>query len=71
MMSAKDAVFRLLETLPDDAYIEDIQYHLYVLQKVRAGEEAVSAGKVILHEEVMRELAEPMRLPTRGPSHSG
>jgi predicted transcriptional regulator len=57
-MRAKDTVLRLLETLPDDASIEDIQYHLYVLQKIRAGEEAASAGKIIPHEEVMRELAE-------------
>ena len=56
-MSAKEAVLRLLETLPDDASIADIQYHLYVLQKIQAGEEAASAGKVIPHEEVMRELA--------------
>jgi predicted transcriptional regulator len=57
-MSAKDAVRKLLETLPDDASMEDIQYHLYVLQKIRAGEEEVSAGNVIPHEGVMRELAE-------------
>jgi predicted transcriptional regulator len=57
-MSAKDVVLRLLETLPDDASIEDIQYHLYVLQKIRIGEEAAHAGMVIPHEEVMRELAE-------------
>jgi len=57
-MSAKDAVLRLLETLPADASIEDIQYHLYVLQKIRAGDEAASAGEAISHKEVMRELAE-------------
>jgi predicted transcriptional regulator len=61
VMSAKDAVLKLLNTLSDDASLEDIQYHLYVLyvlQKIRAGEEAAGAGKVIPHEEVMRELAE-------------
>ena len=57
-MSAKDAVLRLLETLPDDASIEDIQYHLYVLQKIRIGEDAATANAVIPHQEVMRELAE-------------
>ncbi len=57
-MNAKDAVLRLLGTLPDDASIEDIQYHLYVLQKIRAGEKAAGVGDVIPHEEVMRELAE-------------
>ncbi len=57
-MSAKDAVLKLLETLPENASLEDIQYHLYVLQKIRAGEGAVEAGAVLAHEEVMRELAE-------------
>lgn len=56
-MSAKAAVFKLLERLPDDATIEDIQYHLYVLQKIRAGQEAADAGELVSHEEVMRELA--------------
>ena len=56
-MSAKDAVLRLLETLPDDASMEDIQYYLYVLQKIRIGEEAAASGKVLTHEEVVRELA--------------
>lgn len=56
-MRAKVAVFKLLETLPDDATIEDIQYHLYVLQKIQAGQDAADAGEVIPHEEVLRELA--------------
>ena len=56
-MRAKEAVFKLLETLPDDATIEDIQYHLYVLQKIQAGQEAADADEVIPHEEVLRELA--------------
>ncbi len=56
-MGAKAAVFKLLETLPDDASIEDIQYHLYVLQKIQAGQQAADAGDLISHEEVMRDLA--------------
>jgi predicted transcriptional regulator len=56
-MKAKEAVFKLLETLPDDATIEDIQYHLYVLQKIQAGQDAADAGEIIPHEEVLRELA--------------
>jgi len=56
-MGAKEAVFKLLEALPDDATIEEIQYHLYVLQKIRAGQEAADAGEIVSHEEVMRELA--------------
>lgn len=56
-MSVKEAVAKLLETLPDDATIEDVQYHLYVLQKIHAGQKAADAGKTIPHEDVMRELA--------------
>ena len=56
-MGEKAAVFKLLEQLPEEATLEDIQYHLYVLQKIKAGQEAVENGHVIPHEDVMRELA--------------
>lgn len=32
MPNAKQEVFKLLTTLPEEASLEDIQYHLYVLQ---------------------------------------
>jgi len=39
MITTKDEVRRLLQKLPEDCTIEDVQYHLYVLEKVRRGEE--------------------------------
>ena len=56
-MGEKAAVLKLLEQLSEEATLEDIQYHLYVLQKIKAGQEAVESGQVIPHEDVMRELA--------------
>jgi predicted transcriptional regulator len=56
-MGEKAAVLKLLEQMPEEATLEDIQYHLYVLQKIRAGQDAVDSGPVIPHEDVMRELA--------------
>ena len=56
-MGEKAAVLKLLEQLPEEATLEEIQYHLYVLQKIRAGQEVVDKGQVIPHEDVMRELA--------------
>ncbi|MFA9563005.1 MAG: hypothetical protein ACERKU_11770 [Nitrospirota bacterium] len=56
-MAEKKAVMKLLEQLPEEATLEEIQYHLYVLQKIKAGQEAGDAGNVIPHEDVMRELA--------------
>jgi hypothetical protein len=37
MSTAKQDVERLLNKLPDDCSVEDVQYHLYVLEKVRRG----------------------------------
>ena len=37
MSTAKAEVRALLDHLPDDASLEDIQYHLYVLEKVKKG----------------------------------
>jgi len=37
MSTAKAEVRSLLDQLPDDASLEDIQYHLYVLEKVKRG----------------------------------
>jgi predicted transcriptional regulator len=56
-MGEKKAVLKLLEQLPEEATLEEIQYHLYVLQKIKAGQETGEAGNVIPHEDVMRELA--------------
>jgi hypothetical protein len=33
----KDEIGALLKKLPDDCTLEDVQYHLYVLEKVRRG----------------------------------
>lgn len=53
----KQEAQRLLETLPDDASLEEIQYHLYVLQKIDEGRRAIAEGRVIPHEEVVERMA--------------
>ena len=46
-MTAKQQVRSLLEKLPDGCSLEDIQYHLYVIEKVRQGlEDAREHGTV-------------------------
>ena len=37
MSSPKEEVSAMLENLPDNASYEDIQYYLYVLEKVKRG----------------------------------
>lgn len=51
MLPAKEEVRRLLERLPDDASLEDIQYHIYVRQKILRGLEDIEAGRTLSEEE--------------------
>ena len=37
MSTAKSEIRSLLEKLPDDCSIEDVQYHLYVVEKIQNG----------------------------------
>jgi len=57
MKTAKDEIRELLENLPDDASLEDIQYHIYVRQKVQKGLEAAREGRTLTHAEVVRRMA--------------
>ncbi|MFO1510412.1 MAG: hypothetical protein U1F31_11650 [Steroidobacteraceae bacterium] len=54
--NAKQEVSRLLEGLPDESTLEDIQYHLYVLEKIRRGRADVAAGRVSTTEQARERL---------------
>lgn len=56
MGSPKDEVNSLLQKLPDDASFEDIQYHLYVLEKVRRGLERADVEGAISHDAAKERL---------------
>ena len=56
-ITAKDEVRELLEKLPDDASLNDIQYHIYVHQKIERGLQAIEQGDVIPHEEIVKRMA--------------
>jgi predicted transcriptional regulator len=56
METAKQTVQKILQVLPDGASLEDIQYHIYVLQKVEQGLADAEAGRVVTHDEAMRRL---------------
>ena len=54
MQNVKDKVRSLLDTLPDDCTMEDIQNHLYVVEKVQRGIERVQTEGTLTREEVER-----------------
>jgi len=57
MKTAKQEVRDILERLPDDASLEEIQYHIYVCQKVAKGEADVENGRTLSQSEVENRLA--------------
>ncbi len=57
MTPAKDEVISLLKRLPDDASLEDIQYHLYVIEKVRNGLESIEKEGGLTKEQVEERLS--------------
>lgn len=56
-VSAKQEVEQLLAQLPDDATLEDIQYHVYVLEKIRSGRADVAAGRGYTRDQARERLS--------------
>ncbi len=57
MNTAKQHVRTILEVLPDETTLEDIQYHIYVRQKVDRGRRDVKEGRLLSQREVERRMA--------------
>lgn len=57
MQKAKEEVRDILSRLPDNCSLEDIQYHLYVLQKIQRGLKDAEQGRVYTQEEVEKMMA--------------
>ena len=57
-MTTKQRVLAVLDRLPDDCSLEEVLYHLYVVQAVEHGRADVEAGRTLTHEQVERELRE-------------
>jgi predicted transcriptional regulator len=53
----KEQVRAMLDQLPDDCTVEDVQYRLYVLDRIRRGLESIDRDEGIPHEEVKRRMA--------------
>jgi len=56
MSTAKEEVKAILDKLPDDCSLEDVQYHLYVIEKIRRGIDRAEKEGVLSQEEVERKL---------------
>jgi len=57
MSILKDNIVDMIQHLPEDSTLEDIQYHLYVLEKIRKGQESIKDGNGISQEEARARLS--------------
>ena len=56
VLKTKDTVRDLLDRLPDDCTLEDVLYHLYVVQSVERGLADVDARRTLPHAQVAEEM---------------
>jgi len=58
MSDVKSQAQAVLQKLPDDCTFEDLQYELYVLEKIRKSEESIARDGTISHEDAKRRMAQ-------------
>ena len=61
MQIAKQQVASMLQKLPDDCSLEDIQYHLYVIEKIKNGVERAESEGVVSQQDAEKHLAKWVR----------
>ena len=57
MSTAKEEVRKILELIPDDSSFEDIQYHIYVREKIERGLKDIEEGRILDQEEIERRMS--------------
>lgn len=55
MTITKKQVLEIVKDLPEEVDIDEIMHRLYLRKKLEAAEKDVREGKVVSHEEVVKE----------------
>lgn len=56
MLAIKQEVLKVINQLPEDADMDEIMYRLYVLDKIKKGQEAVAQTETLTSEQLKREI---------------
>lgn len=56
MATVKEEVRRMIESLLDDATWEDVQYSIYVRERIERGRREAADGKILNQDEVERRM---------------
>jgi len=55
-VKVKETVRSLLDRLPETCTLDDVLYHVYVLQAIERGLADADAGRTVSHEDVAQRL---------------
>ena len=56
MPTVNEEIRRMIDRLPDDATWEDVQYSIYVLQRIERGRREAADGKILDEAEIERRM---------------
>ncbi|HEB99277.1 MAG TPA: hypothetical protein ENJ05_07210 [Thiotrichales bacterium] len=56
MQPAKQEALEAIRKLPDDTDMDEIMYRLYVLDKIRKGQEAADQGRTLTSRKLKQEI---------------
>ncbi len=56
MESLKQEAMNAIAKLPEDATVDDIMYRLYIIDKVRKGQEAMRRGEATTVKDLKKEI---------------
>jgi len=56
LVTAKTEAEKVIKNLPDNSSFEDIQYHLYIAEKLLKARQQIKNGKIHTQEEVEKRL---------------
>lgn len=57
MNTAKEQVKEILEELPEDTTLEDIQYHIYISKKIELGLKDVEKGRTLDQADIEKRMS--------------
>ena len=57
MVAVKQEAQEMIQNLPDNCTYEDIQYHLYVVEKIKNGISRAESGEVSLYQNAKGRMA--------------
>lgn len=56
MKSLKNEALAAISSLPEDTSVDEIMYRVYVVDKVRKGQEEAAQGRTLTTEEIEKEI---------------